>query len=175
MTKLPPSEFQRVVDIGRITSKHLTLEASPAECAALAERFGLREIRNLTADLTIALEVDRHAVEGKVDSHVVQICSLSGEDVPAHVQAPFRLIFIPEDQLDIGSAGDEVVELDSEDLDIIGYDGSNVDLGETVAQTLALALDPYPRAPDAEEKAAQWLGDIDNSGPFAALKNLTKD
>ena len=45
-----------------------------------------------------------------------------------------------------------------------------IDLGEAVAQQLAIALDPYPRAPGAalpeEPRAA--------GGPFAALKSLKR-
>jgi uncharacterized metal-binding protein YceD (DUF177 family) len=175
MSQLPPSEFQRVIDIDRITSKQMSLEANAAECAALAERFGLRELTSLTADMTIRAEAERHIAEGRVTADIVQICSLSGEDVPAHIDAPFRLVFVHESQLEAVDTGEDEIELDSDDLDIIGYEGSNVDLGETVAQTLALALDPYPRAPDAEKMAAPWLGDIDESGPFAALKGLKKN
>jgi hypothetical protein len=39
------------------------------------------------------------------------------------------------------------------------YDGAMIDVGEAVAQTLALNLDPYPRAPDAGDalrEAGVW-------------------
>jgi hypothetical protein len=43
------------------------------------------------------------------------------------------------------------VELGEAELDVMFYDGATIDLGEAVAQTLALHLDPYPRSPDADD------------------------
>ena len=59
------------------------------------------------------------------------------------------------------------------ELDEVAYSGGAIDVGEAVAQTLALALDPYPRAPNADA-ALQAAGITDEAdlGPFAALKGL---
>ena len=35
-------------------------------------------------------------------------------------------------------------------MDVIFYEGETIDIGEAVAETLSLSLDPYPRAPGAE-------------------------
>jgi len=34
---------------------------------------------------------------------------------------------------------------------VVFYDGASIDVGEAVAETLLLNLDPYPRAPGAEQ------------------------
>jgi hypothetical protein len=44
--------------------------------------------------------------------------------------------------------GDEI-ELDADSLDTIPYEGGAIDLGEAAAETMALALDPFPRGPNA--------------------------
>ena len=44
---------------------------------------------------------------------------------------------------------DEEIELGQGDLDTVFHDGSAIDLGGAVIDTLALALDPYPRKADA--------------------------
>ncbi len=52
-----------------------------------------------------------------------------------------------------------------------------IDLGEAVAQQLALALEPYPRAPGAalpEEPCARTGGARAAEGPFAALESLKR-
>ncbi len=52
-----------------------------------------------------------------------------------------------------------------------------IDLGEAVAQQLAIALDPYPRAPEAalpEEPRAGAGGARAAEGPFAALESLKR-
>ncbi|NWN13490.1 hypothetical protein GY655_27460, partial [Escherichia coli] len=63
---------------------------------------------------------------------------------------------------------------------IVFYSGGAIDLGEAAAETLALALDPYPRSPAAEaalrdagvisEEEATRLAE--ESGPFGGLAGL---
>jgi len=101
---------------------------------------------------------------------VIQACVASGEPVPAVIAESFTLRFVPLRAVD---DPDEEMELAEDDLDEIFYEGGAVDLGEAAAQTLALALDPFPRAPDADDKLRQAgvIGEED-AGPFAALKAL---
>ena len=51
-----------------------------------------------------------------------------------------------------------------------------LDVGEAVAQSLALAIDPFAVGPDAE-RARQQAGLLDEgqAGPFAALAALKRD
>jgi len=49
------------------------------------------------------------------------------------------------------------------------------DLGEAVAQTLALAIDPYATRPESERVRKEGVvSDEAASGPFAALAALKK-
>ena len=81
-----------------------------------------------------------------------------------------RCCFRP--QPEAGSA-DEEVELGEDELDVVFYDGAAVDVGEAVAETLSLSLDPYPRAPGAEEALkAAGVKSEEEAGPFAALAGL---
>ena len=72
------------------------------------------------------------------------------------IDAPFDILFRP--QPDAGGA-DEEIELGESELDVVFYDGAAIDLGEAVAETLSLSLDPYPRAPDAEAGAQGGRGE----------------
>ena len=51
--------------------------------------------------------------------------------------------------------------------------GTTIDLGEAVAQSVALAIDPFATGPQAE--AARKLLDEGSASPFAALAALKKD
>ncbi len=95
---------------------------------------------------------------------------ITGEPVPAHVDEPFELIFIPEPEV---SRSDEEVELAKADCDVVFHDGSTIDLGAAIADTLALALDPFPRSAgaDAALKEAGVLTEGEAS-PFAVLAQL---
>lgn len=147
----------------------VTIEADEAERAALATRFGLIQIDALAVTAELVREGDAVVATGKLRASVVQACVASGDPVPAIIAEDFALRFLPEAEVDAA----EEIELHENDLDVIPYEGSAVDLGEAAAQTLALALDPFPRVPDAEEKlrAAGVIGEED-AGPFAALKAL---
>ena len=71
---------------------------------------------------------------------------------------------------------DDEIELDDAACDEIEYEGTAFDLGEAVAQTLALAIDPFAEGPNAEAaRKAAGLSDESSSGPFAALAALRKD
>ena len=50
---------------------------------------------------------------------------------------------------------DEEIELGPDDCDVVFYDGQAIDLGEAIADTLALAMQPYPRSPGAEAALKQ--------------------
>ena len=55
-------------------------------------------------------------------------------------------------------------------------EGNAIDLGEMVAQCLALELDPYPRKPGIEYvPEAEKLQDSGAESPFAALAQLKRD
>jgi uncharacterized metal-binding protein YceD (DUF177 family) len=105
---------------------------------------------------------------GHLSGAVVQPCSVTGDPVPAQIEEDFAIRFMPEG----GETGDEV-ELNEEDCDTVFYTGGAIDLGEAAAETLALALDPFPRSAGAEAalRDAGVLNE-EEAGPFAALARL---
>ena len=60
-----------------------------------------------------------------------------------------------------------------EKIDTIEIEGGAIDLGEAAAETMALALDPFPRSPNAAA-ALKKAGVIseEEAGPFGALAGL---
>lgn len=164
------SEFSRLIDLREIGHAPVTLTASPQECAALAARFDLVAVDQLTA--TVALDLSGRIVtaQGTMKAAFVQSCAISGEDVPVSVAAPIALRFVPVE--DTAQPADEI-ELDADDLDDIAYSGTSFDLGEAIAQDLALAIDPYLEGPNADEFRRQsGLLDQTAASPFAALAAL---
>lgn len=166
------AEFSRTVRADTIgaTPRELTLSANQAERAALARRFGLSALDALTATVTLVRANQDILASGRVAASGVQSCVVTGAPVPARVDEPFALCFRPEAD---GAGEDEEVELGEDELDIIHHDGALIDVGEAVAQTLGLSLDPYPRA-DGSEEALKEAGVLDESeaGPFGALAGL---
>jgi len=165
------SEFPRPIRLDTIGTapRRVEISAEAAERDALKQRFGLLGIASLSAWADIVREGEAVIATGALKASVTQACVASDEPVPAELAEGFALRFVPES----GEAAADEVELGARDLDEIFYTGSAIDLGEAVAQTLALALDPFPRAPGADEalRAAGVVGEED-AGPFAALKAL---
>ena len=112
----------------------------------------------------------RVKASGRLKAALEQACVATGDACPAHVDEPFELAFLPEPKV---SGADEEIELGAGDLDTIFHDGSAIDLGGAIADTLALALDPYPRSAgaDAALKEAGVLTE-EEASPFAALAAL---
>lgn len=144
------------------------VEADAAERQALARRFGLIAIDKLAADYAIRRDAAGVIARGHLSGAVVQPCSVTGDPVPAQIEEDFAIRFVPES----GETGDEV-ELNEEDCDTVFYTGGAIDLGEAAAETLALALDPFPRSAGAEAalRDAGVLNE-EEAGPFAALARL---
>ena len=165
-------EFSRPLALDSIGEgvRAIEVEASAEERAALAGRFGIRSIEALRAELRVSRRPEALFADGRLHAEVVQTCVASGEDVPAAIDEAFAIRFLPAGAAE--PAEDEV-ELSAEDCDTVFYTGNAIDLGEAVAETLALALDPFPRSPNADAalKEAGVLSESE-AGPFAGLAAL---
>jgi uncharacterized metal-binding protein YceD (DUF177 family) len=144
---LPPPELTRMIKARPLPGGPVVIEASAEERAALAGR------------LTAAIQ---------------QPCAISGEDFPVTIDEAIDLRFIEARQRP-ASEGEEI-ELKADDCDEIEYAGEMFDLGEAVAQTLGLAIDPYAEGPDADaaRKAAGIVQEGEQLGPLADLLGALK-
>ncbi len=167
----PQNEFPRPVRIDTIGDEDriLPVQAEADEREALARRFDLVAIGRLVADVRLRRTGETIHAEGVIDADVTQACVATGAPLPATLKVPFTLRFTPE----TAAPTQDEMELDAADCDTLFYTDGEVDCGEAVAETLYLALDPFPRAPDADEqlKASGALGEPEPS-PFAALQAL---
>ena len=165
-------EFSRPVRIDTLGAepKRLEIAADAQERKALAKRFALPAIARLEAQAELIRKSAEVAAAGRIRASVTQSCVASGEPVAAEVDEPFALVFRPRPST---LRPDEEVELSEAELDVVHYDGALIDLGEAVAETLALSLDPYPRTAgaDAALKAAGVKSE-EEAGPFGALAGL---
>jgi uncharacterized metal-binding protein YceD (DUF177 family) len=165
-------EFSRPVRVDTLGAEPRTqaIEAEADERAALARRFGLLDIAHLAAEIVLVRKGEDVTATGRIEAAVTQSCVASAAPVEAAVDEPFELLFRPAPSL---GRPDEEVELSPSELDVVFYHGAAIDLGEAVAETMALSLDPYPRAPEADETLkAAGVKSEEEAGPFAALAAL---
>jgi uncharacterized metal-binding protein YceD (DUF177 family) len=162
-------ELSRRIPLDRIGTddRVVEIEADESERAALAKRFALDSVDALTAKATLVASASGVAVRGSLHARVVQSCAVTGDPVAATVVEDFALKFLA----DVDPDADDI-ELRDDDCDVLPLEGGAVDLGEAVAQTFGLALDPFPRSPAARAvEDRTWRAGPD-AGPFAALKGL---
>lgn len=165
------SEFGHKLQLDQIRDgDRVDIVADETERSAIAGRLGLQSLDRLEAHAVLTREGSRIKVSGRLRASLEQSCVATGEPVSAHVDEPFSLAFVPEPK---GASGDEEIELEEGDLDTVFHDGSAIDLGGAIADTLALAIDPYPRSAgaDAALKEAGVMSE-EEASPFAALAAL---
>ena len=161
-------ELFRMVKARPLLQQHAAIDADEQERAALAERFGVVAIKSLHAEA--ALVADGAAVEatGTMTADLIQLCAVSEEEFPVRIEEPLALRFVPEArQVD----PDEEAELPADEPDEIEFTGDAFDLGEAVAQTLGLAIDPYAEGPNADAVRAEAgiVQEGEAEGPLAEL------
>jgi uncharacterized metal-binding protein YceD (DUF177 family) len=170
MIETPP-EFSRPIDRRQIMQKPVHLVATEAERAALARRFGVVSLSRLEATMDLYLNGEEVAAKGRMSADLVQACAVSGADLAQTIDEALDLKFVPEQPIEA-----EELELEEHQLDEITYTGTTFDLGEAVAQSVGLAIDPYAVGPDADRvRREKGLLDESAAGPFAALAALKKD
>ena len=158
----PVPEFSRPIARARLGGRVIVEEISATlhERTALARRFGLLGFDLLRATAKIApvdgADGKRGAgllrLGGHLIAEVSQACVVTLEPVASRVEVDFTLLYSlepgPAPAPEGVAAAEVVVDPEAEDPpEPLGPGG--LDLGEVVAQQLALALNPYPRAPGA--------------------------
>jgi uncharacterized metal-binding protein YceD (DUF177 family) len=152
--------------------ERIDFSADEGERKRIAERLGIPSIACLNAHATLERKGEIVRARGRLKASLCQNCVITGDPVEAHADEPFDIRFLPGQAQ---GAPDEEVELGEADCDVVFHDGSAIDLGEAIADTLALGLDPYPRSAGAEAslKEAGVLTEAE-AGPFAALAKLKR-
>lgn len=180
----PIPEFSRIVATDGIGTKEhsFVLEADANERSALAKRFDLIAFDGLSAQMSLSRCLARDGsgivlrVVFNIDAAVVQRCVVSLDPVAARINeiglvVEFRPSGVQEPEAEVDFAAEAV---DSPEIMI----DERIDLGELVAEHLALALDPYPRAEGAASEIADLPSDSDtieeDEHPFAALRGWRK-
>jgi hypothetical protein len=159
------------------TGLHRDIEAGPATREAMAEVAGLREILSASASLDVTpKDGGRFHVAGRVRARVGQTCVVSLDPIENDINEPIDLIFAPPEQIpelsdlvDEAAASSEAIPDPPEPI-VHGI----IDLGRVATDALFLAIDPYPRRPDAVFEPPVVADDPEDH-PFAALKALQLD
>ena len=172
----PLSRILKVDEIGDGASGEIV--ATRAEMDAIAGLLDLVRLEGLTFDYRFTHGVSgRLRLVGRLKADVTQTCVVSLDPVDARIDVPLEVEFWPEALLATAESNAElpgsVVVLDGPEPIVCG----RIDLGAVAYETLATALDPYPKREgvgfdwsQAEPNQAQEA----QSGQFAALAALKR-
>jgi Large ribosomal RNA subunit accumulation protein YceD len=156
------------------TGLHREFEADLMERRAMAELAGLREIASARASFDMTLKSGgRVHVTGHVVARIGQTCVVTLDPIENEIDEPVDLMFAPPEQIrDLSNLVDDDAESETEIPDppepiINGV----IDLGRIATDALFLAVDPYPRRPDAVFEPHVEARDP-RDHPFAALGAL---
>lgn len=169
------SEFSRPIAVERLPleGKRVEIVATEEERNALARRFGVDTLERLSADVHLAPFANGELVRvsGRLSAAVTQTCGVTLAPVFSDIAEEFELsyAFAPEPvhgrEIELDVAGEDPPE---------PIEDGVIDVGEVVAEQLALAIDPFPRAPDAAFEPPPEMEESKPAGPFAALEALRK-
>lgn len=167
MTSGAATEFSRPIALSQAHEHAVehSLTALPEECTALAERFAVRSIANVSAQLRLAPHAQGFCITGAVVADAIQTCVITGEAVQMQVNAPINVLLWTQE---IDGDLDLLEEAYGVD-DIEPIDADDYDLGEMAAQYLALAIDPFPRKEGASLDA---ILPQTKTNPFSVLAQL---
>ena len=102
------------------------------------------------------------------------------EPVDAEIDEPVEAIFVPEGsrlaRIAANDSGEMILDPEGPDVPET-FTGDTIDVGVTVSEHAALAIDPYPRKEGAsfDERIESTQKDDVRPNPFAVLKDWKKD
>ena len=166
-------DFGHRIALDRIRDgERIEIVADDNERRDIAERLRLSSLGRLEARASLERSGERVRARGRLRASLEQSCVATGEPVAEHIDEPFEVVFVPAP---VDGRPDEEIELGAEDCDTVFYEGGAIDLGTAIADSLALAIDPYPRSPGAED-ALREAGVMTEgeAGPFGGLAKLLK-
>jgi uncharacterized metal-binding protein YceD (DUF177 family) len=159
------------------TGIHRDIEADRATRDAMAELAGLREILSASASIDVTPDSGgRFHVTGRVRARIGQTCVVTLDPIENDIDEPIDLILAPPEQ--IPALADLVDDADDSEAEVPDppepIENGMIDLGRLATDALFLAIDPYPRKPDAVFEPLVAAADPEDH-PFAALKALQAD
>lgn len=137
----PRIEFSRPLLVARVPGggSYEKLKADAKECERMAKRLDVQAIHDLKAELKVRpWRGGGFRVAGTATVDLEQTSVVSLEDFRQTLEFEIERYFLPK------------APNPDEELDVDVIDNGTIDLGEVVAETLALELDPYPRKPGEE-------------------------
>jgi len=167
------NELPLLVSLGLAAAEPVQIrhEASGQELLEIKTRLGVRKIVSfaLSAQLQRTVIGDIYQVSGNIKLIAERSCIVTLENFIETTEGVFDEYFTtsPEQATDQS----EHLLIDPDEYEVTLLEQDSIDIGELALQHLVLALNPYPRAPDAPIAAGDEAI-AKTQRPFAGLDAL---
>lgn len=156
-----------------IAGRDVHVTPPEAERATIATQLGVVSVDTLDVRLHAVRFRGGIRVTGRLTADVTQNSVVTLEPLKQQISEPVDRIFLPGgEKAYAGPANAEIfVDLEGDDVPD-HFEGNEADLSDLIVETLALAVDLYPREPNASLDDLGLKPDVDKISPFEALKAL---
>jgi uncharacterized metal-binding protein YceD (DUF177 family) len=176
--EIVPPPLSRTLRVDELKEgEERVIEVNRAERETIASLLDLRALDRLIFTFRLHRRGQgRLALQGTLAAAVTQTCVVSLEPVESTLDVPVEVEFWPVPMIDdLAASPDEAASHGTLDWPE-PIEGGKIDLGPVIYETLATALDPYPKR---EGVSFEW-SEAPSTGaepeqaesPFAALKRL---
>jgi uncharacterized metal-binding protein YceD (DUF177 family) len=150
----------------------VSLSADASQRAAISAELELPSVERLSATFEVnPAKGGQFRVRGELRADVHQLCGVTLEPFPVAIVEEIDARFAPEDAVVAPTTAEVIRTLDDEDPPE-PLENGEIDLARLAVETLALALDPYPRKPGVSYESEDEA--VPMESPFAALAALKK-
>jgi hypothetical protein len=145
--------------------------ASPEERESIARSLELPGCRSLSARYALVPRGGGHVhLSGSLQAQVEQTCVVTLEPLLNDVAASFKVDFWPETEMPEPSGG--AVDMQEDEADLEPIVAGRIEVGRVVFESLAGAIDLFPRKPGVTFEQPEDGGASSRPSPFAALARV---
>lgn len=174
-------EFSRIVQLDQLVGGVLVVKLDPSqkELDALAERFDVDALSALTGKVELSLlPNDDVLMNASFQARVKQQCSVTLQPMESEVSTMFSTTYTENPDPNWGHDEEEFEDVDEDIEPPEAIIDGKIDIGEAVAEQLALEIDPFPRVQDATfdgfstDPGGENAPVPEKKNPFAVLEQL---
>ncbi|MEO6013371.1 MAG: DUF177 domain-containing protein [Devosia sp.] len=156
-----------------VAGRDVNIAVSEPERAELAKVLKVSTLENLDVRLHAVKFRGGIRVTGRLTGEVTQPSVVTLDPIRQKIAEPVDRIFLPGGEKAYAGAANAEIFVDLEGDDVPDhFEGNEADLTDLIVETLALAIDLYPREPGASVDDLGLKPDLEETSPFAVLKAL---
>jgi hypothetical protein len=159
-----------------VAGRHVDVTPDADDRAVIAEQLGVTSVDALHINLHAVKFRGGMRVTGRLTATVSQPSVVTLEPISQQIAEPIDRIFLPGGEKPYAGAANAEIFVDLEGEEIPDhFEGNEADLTDLIVETLALAVDLYPRGAGEKLDDLGLKPDLVEDHPFAALKALKPD